>query len=97
MRRVVRPCQRASVTSLPTARVSGWCFAGVRHGYVIELKCLQRSACATEERVAAVAREAQAQFRQFLADERLTRQYPSVHFDGLALVFHGWQLVDATR
>jgi hypothetical protein len=68
-------------------------FAGIRHGYVIELKYLKRGATGTEERVAAVAREAQEQLRRYLADERLTRQYPSVRFTGLAIVFHGWELV----
>ena len=68
-------------------------FAGMSHGYVIELKYLKRSASATEERVAAAAREAQAQLRRYLADERLARQYPSVRFTGLAIVFHGWELV----
>ena len=64
----------------------------MRHGYVIELKYLKRSASATEPRIAAPARGAQAQLRQYLADERLARQYPSVRFFGLAIVFHGWEL-----
>ena len=73
-------------------------FADMRHGYLIELKYLKRGASATEERVEAAAREAQTQLRRYLADERLARQYPSVRFTGLALVFHGWELVhsDAT-
>ena len=68
-------------------------FTAMRHGYVIELKYLKRSASATEERVAAAARVTQAQLRRYLADERLAQQYPSVRFTGLALVFHGWELV----
>ncbi len=28
-----------------------------------------------------------------LADDRLARQYPAVRFTGLAVVFHGWELV----
>ena len=32
------------------------------------------------------------QLRRYLADERLARQYPSVRFTGLALVFRGWEL-----
>ena len=67
-------------------------FTDMRHGYLIELKYLKRSAAATETRIAAAAREAQAQLRQYLADERLARQYPSVRFTGLAIVFHGWEL-----
>ena len=68
-------------------------FTDMRHGYLIELKYLKRSASPTEERVAAVAREAQAQLRKYLTDHRLARQYPSVRFTGLALVFHGWELM----
>ncbi len=68
-------------------------FSGMRHGYVIELKYLKRSESAGEARVAAAAREAQTQLRQYLADERLTHQYPTVRFTGLAVVFHGWELV----
>ena len=30
---------------------------------------------------------------RYLADETLGRQYPTVRFTGLALVFHGWELV----
>ena len=67
-------------------------FAGMRHGYVIELKYLKRSEPAGATRVAAAAQAARAQLRQYLADERLGRQYPSVRFTGLAIVFHGWEL-----
>ena len=67
-------------------------FTDMRHGYLIELKYLKRSAAATETRIAAAAREAQTQLRRYLADERLARQYPSVRFTGLAIVFHGWEL-----
>ena len=40
----------------------------------------------------AALREAAEQLRRYLADERLARQYPSVRFTGLALVFRGWEL-----
>ena len=43
-------------------------------------------------RAAAAVREAVDQLRRYLADERLARQYPSVRFTGLALVFWGWEL-----
>ncbi len=62
------------------------------YGYVIELEYLKRSASASEARVAAAVAEATAQLRQYLADERLARQYPTVRFIGLAVVFHGWEL-----
>ena len=42
---------------------------------------------------AAAVREATAQLRRYLADERLPRAFPSVRFIGLAVVFHGWELV----
>ncbi len=62
------------------------------YGYVIELEYLKRSEAASEARIAAAVAEATAQVRQYLADERLARQYPSVRFVGLAVVFHGWGL-----
>ena len=68
-------------------------YTGMRHGYVIELKYLKRSASATAARIAEVVGYAQAQLRQYLGDERLARQYPSIRFTGLTIVFHGWELV----
>ena len=70
-------------------------YTGMRHGYVIELKYLKRGQPATEARVAAAAREAGDQLQRYLADQRLARQYASIRFTGLALVFHGWQLIHA--
>ena len=66
-----------------------------RHGYVIELKYLERGEPATEERVARAAKEAAAQVRRYVTDERLARQYPALRFTGLAVVFHGWELAHA--
>ena len=68
-------------------------YTGMRHGYVIELKYLARGESAGAGRAAAAARKAAAQLQRYLADERLTRQYPTVRFTGLAVVFHGWELV----
>ena len=65
----------------------------LRHGYLIELKYLKRSEGGGESRVAAAVGEAAAQLRRYLADERLARQYPGVQFTGLAMVFHGWEMV----
>ena len=65
---------------------------GVRHGYVIELKYLKRGEGDAGERVEAAVREASAQLRRHLADERLARQYPEARFTGLAVVFHGWEM-----
>ena len=45
--------------------------------------------------MARAAQEAAAQVRRYVADERLARQYPGVRFTGLAVVFHGWELVHA--
>ena len=65
----------------------------LRVGYLIELKYLPRGEPADEARVAAAAGEATAQLRRYLADERLARQFPEVRFTGLAVVFHGWEMV----
>ncbi len=67
-------------------------YPGIQNGYVIELKYLNRNA-GGETHVASIAREAEAQLKQYLADERLARQYPSVDFTGLVVVFHGWEMV----
>ena len=65
----------------------------LRRGYLIDPKYLSRSESAERGRVAASAREATAQLQRYLADERLARQSPGVRFTGLALVFHGWEMV----
>ena len=65
----------------------------LRVGYLIELKYLARGEPADEARVAAAAGQATAQLRRYLADERLARQFPEVRFTGLAVVFHGWEMV----
>ena len=67
-------------------------FPHLRVGYLIELKYLKRSEPADEAGVAAAVRQATAQLRRYLADERLARQFPGVRFTGLAVVFHGWEL-----
>ena len=68
-------------------------YPGVRHGYVIELRYLKRDHAESKARLEATASNAEAQLRQYLADERLARQYPSVEFTGLAIVFSGWEMV----
>ena len=65
----------------------------LRHGYLIELKYLARSTPAETRHVAAAAGTATAQLERYLADERLARQFPAVRFTGLAVVFHGWEMV----
>ena len=65
---------------------------GIRNGYVIELKYLKRDA-GTEAQVMSAAREAEAQLKQYLADGRLARQYPSIAFTGVVIVFRGWEMV----
>ena len=67
-------------------------YADMRYGYVVELKYVKRGERG-EGAVDAAAAEAAAQLRRYLADETLSRQYPTVQFTGLALVFHGWELV----
>ena len=77
-----------------------------RYGYIIELKYLKRGALPETDTaqtgegsppptVAARLAEARAQLRQYLADAALRARHPEVRFIGLALVFHGWELVDA--
>ena len=65
----------------------------LRRGYLIELKYLKRGESVDESRVAAAVTEATAQLERYLGDERLRRQFPAVRFTGLALVFHGWEMV----
>ena len=73
-------------------------YAHLRRGYLIELKYLKRGESAEQGSadqggVEAAVREATAQLARYLADERLARQYPGVRFIGLAVVFHGWEMV----
>ena len=65
----------------------------MRWGYVLELKYLKRSESLSESTVAAKMQEAVHQLRGYLADQALQRRYPSVRHVGLAIVFHGWELV----
>ena len=65
----------------------------LRVGYLIELKYLRRSESVDTGRVATAAGAATAQLERYLADERLARQFPGVRFTGLAVVFHGWEMV----
>ena len=65
----------------------------LRRGYLIELKYIKRSDPLDPGRLDAAAQTAARQLRRYLADGRLARQYPTVRFIGLGLVFHGWELV----
>ncbi len=69
-------------------------FPDMGHGYVIELKYVKRGE-QDERAVDAAAEEAAAQLPRYLADETLRREYRTARFTGLALVFHGWELVRA--
>ena len=68
-------------------------YPDTRHGYLVELKYLKRGEPANGARLEALRGEAAGQLRRYLSDERLGRQFPGVAFIGLALVFHGWELV----
>ena len=68
-------------------------YPDMRWGYVLELKYLKRSESLSESTVAAKMREAVHQLRGYLADQSLQRRYPSVRHVGLAIVFHGWEMV----
>ena len=68
-------------------------YPDVRYGYVIEMKYLKRREAADEGAVADRLEEAVGQLRGYLADETLDRRQPSVRHVGLAVVFHGWEMV----
>ena len=68
-------------------------YPGVAFGYVIEVKYLKRRESPDESVVAEKLREAAGQVRGYLADEGLQRRHPSVPHVGLAVVFHGWEMV----
>ena len=68
-------------------------YPNVAYGYVVELKYLKRSETADEAAVKERLDLAKVQLRRYLADEGLRGFPPSVRHVGLALVFHGWELV----
>ena len=68
--------------------------ASLRYGYVLEVKYLKRDAAGAVEPAAAL-RAATEQLRGYLADARLAASHPEVQFTGVALVFRGWELVQA--
>jgi len=68
-------------------------YSDMQFGYVLELKYLKRSASLDESVVADRVQEAVEQLRSYLADPSVRRRYPSVRHIGLAVVFHGWELV----
>ena len=68
-------------------------YPDMRFGYVLELKYLKRREPLDESLLAARLREAAQQVRGYLADLGLRHRYPSVQHIGLAMVFHGWELV----
>ena len=68
-------------------------YPDMQFGYVLELKYLKRSESLGESVVADRIQEAVLQLRSYLADPSLPRRYPSVRHIGLAMVFHGWELV----
>ena len=67
-------------------------YPDMRHGYVVELKYLKQNE-RSDSRIDAAAGRAVEQLRQYLADPELARQFPTVRFTGLALVFRASELV----
>ena len=65
----------------------------IAYGYVIELKYLKRGEAVDAAVVSERLERAKTQLRRYLGDEGLRRRQPSVRHVGLALVFHGWELV----
>ena len=68
-------------------------YPDMQFGYVLELKYLKRSEPLDESVVADRMQEAVLQLRSYLADSSLAHRYGSVRHIGLAMVFHGWELV----
>ena len=68
-------------------------YPDMQFGYVLELKYVKRSESLGASVVAAKVGEAVEQVRSYLADSSLAHRYPSVRHIGLAVVFHGWELV----
>ena len=68
-------------------------YPDVGFGYVLELKYLKRHESLGASLVAEKVAEAVVQLRGYLADSSLCRRYPSVRHIGLAVVFHGWEMV----
>ena len=68
-------------------------YADVGYGYVLELKYVKRSETLDASLLAEKVQEAVHQVRGYLADSSLRRRYPSVRHIGLAVIFHGWEMV----
>ena len=68
-------------------------YPDISYGYIIEMKYLERGEAANESVVAERLAEAMGQLRGYLADGDLRRRQPSVRHIGLAIVFHGWEMV----
>ena len=68
-------------------------YPDMQFGYVLELKYLKRSESLDESVVTDRIQEAVVQLRSYLADPSLPRRYRSVRHIGLAVVFHGWELI----
>ncbi len=68
-------------------------YPDVGFGYVLELKYVKRSESLDESLLADKVQEAVLQVRGYLADPSLRRRSPSVRHIGLAVVFHGWEMV----
>ena len=68
-------------------------YPDIGYGYVVELKYVKRSESLDESLAAEKVQEAVLQLRGYLADPRLRRHYPAVRHIGLAVVFHGWEMV----
>ena len=68
-------------------------FPETRYGYVVELKYLKRAEPAGAAQVEALVGGAVAQLKRYLAEPSLEARSPRVQYIGLALVFHGWELV----
>ena len=62
-----------------------------RHGYLIELKYVKREDGEPELDVALA--DAKRQLAHYLEDDNVRQQRTEISYTGLAVIFHGWELM----
>ena len=72
------------------------CYPTLRHGFLIELRHLGRTAQG-QSGIPALAEQAENRLRDYLTDRHWQEQHHGITFIGLALVFRGRELVHVTE
>ncbi len=67
-------------------------YAELHYGFLIELKYLKRGDSLNEAVLTETVEEAKSQLQGYLLDQAF-QNHPKVQFIGVALVFHGWEMV----